>query len=67
MSAPYTKLVVTPIAKLSMVCRGCLADSGEMKNIYEWGLSEDYFRITAIEVCFYLLIYLANIYPRLHR
>lgn len=49
MSAPYTKLV-TPITRLSVVCRGCLADSGEMKNMYEWGLYEDYFRVTAIEV-----------------
>ncbi|KAJ8705001.1 hypothetical protein PYW08_012321 [Mythimna loreyi] len=48
MSAPYTKLV-TPITRLSVVCRGCLADSGEMKNMYEWGLNDDYFRITAIE------------------
>ncbi|KAJ8706477.1 hypothetical protein PYW07_012555 [Mythimna separata] len=48
MSAPYTKLV-TPISRLTLVCRGCLADTGEMKNMYEWGLYDDYFRITAIE------------------
>ncbi|XP_047040176.1 zinc finger protein GAI-ASSOCIATED FACTOR 1-like [Helicoverpa zea] len=48
MSAPFTKLNA-PISRLAVVCRGCLAESGEMKNMYEWGLYEDYFTITAIE------------------
>ncbi|CAD0207101.1 unnamed protein product [Chrysodeixis includens] len=47
MSAPFT-ILETPLDPTAVVCRGCLAESGEMKNIYEWGLAEDYFLITAI-------------------
>ncbi|KAF9417230.1 hypothetical protein HW555_005632 [Spodoptera exigua] len=48
MSVPLTKLDI-PVNRLTVVCRGCLAESGEMKNIYEWGINDDYFRVTAIE------------------
>lgn len=34
----------------SIRCRGCLAESGEMKNMYEWGLCDDFFKFTNIEV-----------------
>lgn len=51
MSAPFT-ILEQPTDPSAVICRGCLAESGEMKNIYEWGLAEDYFRITAVvEVC----------------
>lgn len=49
MTVPFTKLDI-PLSRLAVVCRGCLAESGEMKNIYEWGIHDDYFRVTAIEV-----------------
>uniref|UniRef100_A0A2H1V2D0 SFRICE_013922 n=1 Tax=Spodoptera frugiperda TaxID=7108 RepID=A0A2H1V2D0_SPOFR len=48
MTVPFTKLDI-PLSRLAVVCRGCLAESGEMKNIYEWGIHDDYFRVTAIE------------------
>lgn len=32
----------------TLVCRGCLAEWGEMKNMHEWGLDADFFRYTNI-------------------
>lgn len=54
MSVPRLN-IVGRITSPSMVCRGCLADSGEMKNMNEWGIMDDYFRVTAIEVCFSII------------
>ncbi|XP_072946735.1 uncharacterized protein Asciz isoform X2 [Epargyreus clarus] len=34
----------------SQLCRGCLVSSGEMKNMEDWGLLEDFERITNIKV-----------------
>lgn len=52
MTAPYTELE-KPLDEYSMLCRGCLAESGEMKNIVEWGLAEDFCKITKIQVYFH--------------
>ncbi|XP_013194573.2 uncharacterized protein LOC106138083 [Amyelois transitella] len=49
MSAPFTELP-NPISEYSLMCRGCLADSGEMKNIVEWGLVDEFYKCTDIEV-----------------
>ncbi|XP_039763009.1 uncharacterized protein LOC120635871 [Pararge aegeria] len=35
---------------LSLICRGCLATSGEMKNMVEWGLLDDFHRLTNVQV-----------------
>ncbi|XP_041983780.1 telomere zinc finger-associated protein-like [Aricia agestis] len=35
---------------VSMVCRGCLASGGEMKNMIEWGLVDNFHRLTHIQV-----------------
>lgn len=34
------------------MCRGCLAQSGEMKNMYEWGLAEDFANFAYVQVLF---------------
>lgn len=39
-------------AEEPLVCRGCLANAGEMKNMYDWGLNEEFFKITDIKVCY---------------
>ncbi|XP_049884222.1 uncharacterized protein LOC126379495 [Pectinophora gossypiella] len=49
MSAPYTELD-KPMDEYAMLCRGCLAESGEMKNIFEWGLDEDFSNCTNIRL-----------------
>ncbi|XP_053622818.1 uncharacterized protein LOC128682230 [Plodia interpunctella] len=49
MSAPYTELA-KPVSEFSLMCRGCLADSGEMKNIIEWGFVEEFCKYTDVEV-----------------
>lgn len=36
----------------SDLCRGCLAQSGEMKNMYEWGLAEDFANFAHIQVIY---------------
>ncbi|KAG7306818.1 hypothetical protein JYU34_008263 [Plutella xylostella] len=36
------------IDPFSVICRGCLAVGGKMKNIYEWGLSDDFYRFTEV-------------------
>lgn len=36
-------------AEEPLVCRGCLANAGEMKNMYDWGLNEEFFKITDIK------------------
>ncbi|CAH0730877.1 unnamed protein product, partial [Brenthis ino] len=35
---------------LAIICRGCLASSGEMKNMIQWGLVEDFCRLTNIQI-----------------
>lgn len=50
MSAPYTKLD-KPLDENAVLCRGCLVESGEMKNIFEWGLADDFFKFTLLQVC----------------
>lgn len=40
----------TPLREYSLVCRSCLAESGEMKSIREWGLIEDFCKLTDIVV-----------------
>ncbi|XP_023945540.1 uncharacterized protein LOC112051223 [Bicyclus anynana] len=35
---------------LSLICRGCLATSGKMKNMVEWGLTDEFYRLTNIQV-----------------
>lgn len=32
------------------VCRGCLTSYGDMKNMIEWGLAEDFYKLTNIQV-----------------
>lgn len=49
MTAPFTELE-KPLNEYSLLCRGCLASSGEMKNMMEWGLLEDFHKITEISV-----------------
>lgn len=35
---------------LSQLCRGCLTASGEMRNMVEWGLVDDFYKLTNIQV-----------------
>ncbi|KAM3955263.1 uncharacterized protein ACR2FA_010870 [Aphomia sociella] len=49
MSAPFTELDA-PLNDYALLCRGCLADSGEMKNMFEWSLAEDFCKFTDIPV-----------------
>nr|XP_034838843.1 uncharacterized protein LOC117994976 [Maniola hyperantus] len=35
---------------LSLICRGCLATSGEMKNMVEWGLLDEFYKLTNVQV-----------------
>lgn len=35
---------------LALICRGCLASSGQMKNMIEWDLVEDFYKLTNIQV-----------------
>lgn len=55
MSAPYRK-IEPPISEYSLVCRGCLAGSGEMKNIREWGMIDDFYHVTNVQVGIYYFI-----------
>ncbi|XP_063371985.1 uncharacterized protein LOC134660189 [Cydia amplana] len=47
MSTPYVKLE-QPLNEYALLCRGCLAESGEMKNMQEWGLADDFYRIAEV-------------------
>lgn len=44
------------LIEYSDMCRGCLAHSGEMKNMYEWGLAEDFANFTHVKVSFICFI-----------
>lgn len=54
MSAPFKELA-TPLNEYNMVCRGCLAASGEMKNMFEWGLHKEFAKYTDVQVLFHLI------------
>lgn len=45
-------LMDLPLNDVSLVCRSCLAASGDMKNMTEWGYAEDFYKLTNIQVCF---------------
>ncbi|XP_073966262.1 uncharacterized protein [Choristoneura fumiferana] len=47
MSAPYVELK-KPLSEYALLCRGCLAESGEMKNMQEWGLADDFYLIAEV-------------------
>ncbi|XP_052748049.1 uncharacterized protein LOC128200058 [Galleria mellonella] len=49
MGAPYVELD-KPLDDFALLCRGCLANSGEMKNMVQWGLAEDFYKFTNIQV-----------------
>lgn len=49
MTAPYVELD-TPLSDDAVVCRGCLADSGDMKDIREWNLVEDFRKYAGVQV-----------------
>ncbi|XP_059047302.1 uncharacterized protein LOC131842754 [Achroia grisella] len=49
MGAPYTELI-KPLDEYALVCRGCLANSGEMKNMIHWDFAEDFYKFTNIQV-----------------
>ncbi|GBP88366.1 Zinc finger protein GLI4 [Eumeta japonica] len=36
--------------KSLLVCRGCLIQAGEMKNMYDWKLNDIFYKITDVEV-----------------
>lgn len=36
-----------------LVCRGCLTPYGEMKNMLEWDLADDFYKLTNIQVIKY--------------
>ncbi|KAI5636791.1 zinc-finger associated domain (zf-AD) domain-containing protein [Phthorimaea operculella] len=50
MSAPYAVSEKSLDENMMMVCRGCLAVSGEMKNMFEWGLAEDFTNCTNVQL-----------------
>lgn len=41
---------------LSQLCRGCLTSSGEMRNMVGWGLVDDFYRLTNIQVLIWFII-----------
>lgn len=45
---------MTELNELNMdptqVCRGCLTSSGEMKNMIEYGLLEDFYKFSEVKV-----------------
>ncbi|XP_037293007.1 uncharacterized protein LOC115450085 [Manduca sexta] len=41
--------IQSPMSEFALVCRGCLTYANPMKNMYEWGLAEDFFRLTDVE------------------
>lgn len=49
MSAPYVELE-KPLSEYALLCRGCLAESGEMKNMQEWGLADDFYLIAEVYI-----------------
>ncbi|KAL4718773.1 hypothetical protein ACJJTC_010368 [Scirpophaga incertulas] len=49
MGAPFEELE-EPLENHRMLCRGCLADSGEMKDMFEWGLIDQFYRTTNVKV-----------------
>ncbi|KAJ0169454.1 hypothetical protein K1T71_015041 [Dendrolimus kikuchii] len=49
MSAPCKELV-TLLSEYAMVCRGCLAASGEMKNMFECGLHKEFAKYTDVQI-----------------
>ncbi|XP_028174220.1 uncharacterized protein LOC114362857 [Ostrinia furnacalis] len=49
MGAPYAELE-KPLEEYAVLCRGCLAESGVMKDMVEWGLTEDFFKFTNVQV-----------------
>ncbi|CAG9790650.1 unnamed protein product [Diatraea saccharalis] len=49
MGAPFMELE-KPLDDIAMLCRGCLADSGEMKDMYEWGLADGFCKLTDVQM-----------------
>ncbi|CAG9577675.1 unnamed protein product [Danaus chrysippus] len=43
-------LMDLPLNDVSLVCRGCLASNGDMKNMTEWGYATDFYKLTNIQV-----------------
>ncbi|OWR41575.1 hypothetical protein KGM_204915 [Danaus plexippus plexippus] len=43
-------LMDLPLNDVSLVCRSCLAASGDMKNMTEWGYAEDFYKLTNIQI-----------------
>lgn len=42
---------------LSRVCRACMATTGVIKDMFVWGLTMDYYKLTNVSVSFYFFFY----------